>query len=142
MSFDAENAENLEDIEKQFAVKAVMQAETYFSLLEKIPGSKLKLTQHDDDIHEEFLKAFPEYATPEAVAEINEEDMKSKSGKERWREFCEKFNEVEDYNFGTLLRTRSKDEYTQEGTIFVVRIQFYAIEIARNRAGLNDWIKK
>lgn len=142
MSFDAETADNLEDIEKQFAVKAVMQAETYFSLLEKIPGSKLALTQHDDDIYEQFLEAFPEYKTPESVAEIHEEDMKSKEGKARWREFCEKFNEIEDYNFGTLLRTKASDEYSQDGTIFVVRIQFYAIEIARNRAGLNDWIKK
>lgn len=142
MSFDAETADNLEDIEKQFAVKAVMQAETYFSLLEKIPGSKLKLTQHDDDIYEQFLEAFPEYSTPESVAVINEEDMKSKSGKERWRAFCEKFKEIEDYNFGTLLRTKASSEYDQESTIFVVRIQFYAIEIARNRAGLNDWIKK
>jgi hypothetical protein len=31
-------------------------------------------------------------------------------------------------------------EYTDENTILVTRIQFLAIEIARNRQGLNDSI--
>lgn len=141
-TFNAETADNLEDIEKQFAVKAVMQAETYFTLLEKVPGSKLKLTQHDDDIFNALLEDFPEFKDPAKAAVISEADMKSKEGKEKWRVFCEKFKEIEDYNFGTLLRTKASDEYTQEGTIFAVRIQFYAIEIARNRYGLNDWISK
>ena len=56
--FSAENADNLEEIEMQFAVKAVQQAETYWSLLEKIPGSKLKLTKHDDDIFNQLLEDF------------------------------------------------------------------------------------
>lgn len=47
---------------------------------------------------------------------------------------------VEDYNFGTLLRKSAATEYGEEETIFAVRMQFYAVEIARNRAGLNDWI--
>lgn len=140
--FDAEKAENLEDIERQFAVKAVMQAEAYWGLLEKIPGSKLKLTKFDDDIFEQLLEDFPEFKEPKNVVEISEEEMKSKTGKERWRKFCEKFNEIEDYNFGTLLRTKCTEEYSQHGTIFAVRIQFYAIEIARNRYGLNDWVSK
>ena len=33
--FSAENADNLEEIEMQFAVKAVQQAETYWSLLKR-----------------------------------------------------------------------------------------------------------
>ncbi|EGV65951.1 hypothetical protein PSN45_003245 [Yamadazyma tenuis] len=140
--FDAEKAENLGDIEMQFAVKAVTQAETYWGLLEKIPGSKLKLTKFDDDIFEQLLIDFPEFKDPSNVVEVQEEEMKSKEGKEKWRAFCEKFNEIEDYNFGTLLRTKCTDEYTQHGTIFVVRIQFYAFEIARNRYGLNDWVSK
>ena len=28
----------------------------------------------------------------------------------------------------------------EKETIFAMRMQFYAIEIVRNRAGLNDWI--
>lgn len=137
--FDAENADNLEDIEKQFAVKAVVQAETYWNLISKIKASSFKLTQHDDDIYETLLEDFPEFKEKDKVAVINEEEMKSPAGKTRWRNFCEKFKEIDDYNFGTLLRTRADDEYSQENTIFAVRIQFYAIEIARNRLGLNDW---
>lgn len=138
--FDAEKAENLEDIEKQFAVKAVKQAETYWSLISKVKASTFKLTVHDDDIFETLLVDFPEFKDPKNVAVISEEDMKSPQGKTRWREFCEKFKEIDDYNFGTLLRIKASEEYSQDNAIFAVRIQFYAIEIARNRYGLNDWV--
>ncbi|CCC14171.1 unnamed protein product [Sordaria macrospora k-hell] len=47
---------------------------------------------------------------------------------------------IDDYNFGTLLRASPKTEYGEKETIFVPRMQFYAVEIARNRAGLNDWV--
>ncbi|QBM88404.1 Polysaccharide biosynthesis [Metschnikowia aff. pulcherrima] len=137
--FNAETADNLEDIEKQFAVQAVVQAETYWSLISKIKASSLKLTQHDDDIFEALLEDFPEFKDKAKVAEISENEMKSPEGKTKWRNFCEKFKEIDDYNFGTLLRIRANDEYSQENTIFAVRIQFYAVEIARNRYGLNDW---
>ncbi|KAM0702288.1 hypothetical protein Q7P35_011198 [Cladosporium inversicolor] len=137
-TISAENADNFEDIEKQFAVKVVQHMTTYWSILEKIPGSKLRLTKIDDDIHEHFLKEFPDF---DLKSTINEDDMKSKAGKERWRTFIASYeNKVDDYNFGTMLRANAAEEYDQDGTIFAVRMQFYAIEIARNRAGLNDWI--
>jgi len=44
---------------------------------------------------------------------------------------------IEDYNFGTLLRIDCSKGYDEENTILVTRIQFYAVEIARNRRGLN-----
>lgn len=137
--FDAENADNLEDIEKQFAVKAVVQAETYWNLISKVKASQLKLTTYDDQIFSTLIEDFPEFKEKNSVATILEDDMKSPAGKARWRTFCEKFKEIDDYNFGTLLRTNANDEYSQENTMFAVRIQFYAIEIARNRYGLNDW---
>ncbi|RCK66098.1 Protein PBDC1 [Candida viswanathii] len=138
--FDAEQADNLEEIEMQFAVKAVEQAETYYKLLQHIKGSSLKLTKHDDEIFEKLLEDFPEFKEPKNAAVISEEEMKSPAGKAKWRTFCEKFKEIEDYNFGTLLRLKADEEYTEKNTMFAVRIQFYAIEIARNRYGLNDWI--
>ncbi|KAL6250258.1 hypothetical protein RBB50_002559 [Rhinocladiella similis] len=138
---DAENAPNYEDMEKQFAVKAVQQMTVYWSLLEKIPGSKLRLTRLDDQILEHFKSEFPEFDPAE---EIDEDKMKSKEGKERWRKFAMAYekgdNKIDDYNFGTMLRKSPKTEYGEKETIFAVRMQFYAIEIARNRAGLNDWI--
>ena len=137
-TISAENADNFEDIEKQFAVKVVQHMTTYWSILEKVPGSKLRLTKIDDEINEHFLKEFPDY---DLKARINEDEMKSKAGKERWRSFINTYeNKIDDYNFGTMLRSSPAEEYSQEETIFAVRMQFYAIEIARNRAGLNDWI--
>lgn len=142
-AFDAENAENMEDIEKQFAVKAVEQMATYWGLLEAIPGSKLKLTPFDQEIYDELIVSFPEFEDPQKVAVVSEDEFKSKEGKERWRNYMKKFEKkVEDYNFGTLLRLDSSDEYSEDNTMFAVRIQFYAIEIARNKYGLNDWACK
>ncbi|KAF2625904.1 DUF757-domain-containing protein [Macroventuria anomochaeta] len=133
-----EHADNFEDIEKQFAVKVVQHMETYWNILEKVKGSTLRLTKLDDEIYEHFQKEFPDF---DASATINEDEMKSKAGKERWRNFINQYEKtVEDYNFGAMLRASPKTDYTQEGTIFAVRMQFYAVEIARNRQGLNDWV--
>jgi hypothetical protein len=89
---------------------------TYWSILEKIPGSKLRLTKIDDDIHEHFLKEFPDY---DLKSTINEDEMKSKAGKERWRTFIASYEgKVDDYNFGTMLRASAAEEYDQDGTIF------------------------
>ncbi|NXT71510.1 PBDC1 protein, partial [Chaetops frenatus] len=58
---------------------------------------------------------------------------------QKWRPFCLRFEGVvEDFNYGTLLRLDSRREYSEENTIFATRIQFFAIEIARNREGCND----
>jgi len=139
--FDPNNAQNLVEIEKQFAVKAVEHAQTYWNLLEKIPPRELKLTKFDDEIFEHVMKDFPELAEEpyDKVTKIDEEWMKSKEGKERWRQFIQAYEKkVKDYNFGSLIRTDAREEYAELNTIFVTRIQFYAYEICRNRLGLND----
>ncbi|QPG75272.1 hypothetical protein FOA43_002623 [Brettanomyces nanus] len=138
--FDAEKAENMQEIEQQFSVKAVDQLEAYWKLLGAIPGSKLRLTPFDEEIYDEFIKVFPEYKQTAKVCVISENEIKSKEGKERWRGFLKKFEKkVEDYNFGTMERVDASKEYTEENTILVLRLQFYAFEIARNKLGLNDW---
>ncbi|KAK6366056.1 hypothetical protein LTR64_008483 [Lithohypha guttulata] len=135
---DAENAPNYEDMEKQFAVKAVHHMTVYWGILEKMPGSVLRLTRMDDEILEHFKKDFPDF---DPAQTIDEDKMKSKEGKEQWRNFVNQYEKkVEDFNFGTMLRKNPQTEYGEKETIFAVRMQFYAIEIARNRAGLNDWI--
>lgn len=112
--------------------------QTYWSILEKLPGSKLRLTKFDDDILAHFNREFPDF---DLKGTIDEDEMKSKEGKEKWRGFIQEYEKkVEDYNFGTLLRKNAGWEYGEEETIFAVRMQFYAVEIARNRAGLNDWV--
>jgi len=139
-NFNAEEADNFEDIEKQFAVKVVQHMSTYWAILEKVPGSSLRLTKIDDEIYEHLKADFPEL---DVAKPLNEDEMKSKTGKERWRKFMMTYEKkVDDYNFGTMLRVDPKLEYGKDETIFVPRMQFYAIEIARNRQGLNDWISE
>ncbi|KAF4613189.1 hypothetical protein D9613_010875 [Agrocybe pediades] len=139
--FDPNNAQNLMEIEKQFAVKAVEQAQTYWNLLEKVDPKDLKLTKYDDEIFEHTMTTFPELNIEpyDKLTVIDEEWMKSPEGKNRWRDFIESYKEkIKDYNFGSLIRTDARDEYGESNTIFVTRIQFYAYEIARNRLGLNE----
>jgi hypothetical protein len=128
-------------MEKQFAVKAVQHMMTYWSILEKMPGSKLRLTRMDDEILAHLRADFPDF---DPAATVDENEVKSPAGKERWRKFVMVYEKgekkVEDYNFGTMLRKSAKTEYGEKETMLALRMQFYAIEIARNRAGLNDWI--
>ncbi|KAI9816024.1 MAG: hypothetical protein M1827_002016 [Pycnora praestabilis] len=120
----AEQQENFEDvdpslsglIEKQWSVKAVEQMATYWAILEKVRGSQLRLTKMDNDIYEHFKKEFPDF---DLEATINEDEMKSKAGKEKWRQFMMEYeNKVEDYNFGTIIRSNPKFEYGEKETIF------------------------
>lgn len=61
----------------------------------------------------------------------------------KWRPFSEQFKElVEDYNIGTLLRADCEGDYSEENSILTTRIQFYAIELARNKEGFNDGIRQ
>jgi len=139
--FDPEKAQNAPEIEKQFAVVAVEHAQTYWNLVGAVPPRELKLTKIDDEIFAHLSEVFPELITPPyaGLVKLDEDAMKSKDGKEKWRNFinaCE--NKVKDFNFGSLIRTNANDEYSQFNTIFVTRMHFYAFEIARNRLGLND----
>jgi len=139
--FDPNNAQNLVEIEKQFAVKAVEHAQTYWNLLEKVSPKDLRLTKIDDEIFEHTMSEFPELAQEpyDKLVKLDEDWMKSPEGKERWRKFIQSYEKkITDYNFGSLIRTDAREEYSEKNTIFVTRIQFYAFEIARNRLGLND----
>jgi len=125
---------------------------TYWAILEKVPGSKLRLTKMDDEIYAHFKEEFPDF---DPAATLIEDEMKSKAGKEKWRNWMMKYEKtIHDFNFGTIIRTNPKYEYDQDTTIFGkilflwipdrggvlgeltwvdkgVRMQFYAIEIAR-----------
>ncbi|GAA5960799.1 hypothetical protein JCM10213_005777, partial [Rhodosporidiobolus nylandii] len=95
----------------------------------------------DSEIYTSFSQHFPEYVANGGakLKVLNEDEMKSPEGKKRWREFMVPFEKkIDEYNFGTLIRQNCEDDYTQENSIFGYRTQFYAIEIARNKAGLND----
>jgi len=77
-----------------------------------------------------------------------------------WRPFCNRFEGlVEDFNYGTLLRLDAERDYSEENSIFgllvshcssstttttfvspATRVQFFAVEVARNREGSNDTV--
>ncbi|CAO2623373.1 Protein PBDC1, partial [Lemmus lemmus] len=105
-----------------------------WQLISSVDPQILKLTKVDDQIYSEFREKFEKLR----VDVLDPEELKSESAKEKWRPFCLKFEGiVEDYNYGTLLRLDCSQGYTEENTIFAPRIQFFAIEIARNREGYN-----
>ncbi|XP_014207480.1 protein PBDC1 [Copidosoma floridanum] len=139
LSRPAEEFENDPSIEAMWAIKAMEHAEIYFNILCSVDPKILKLTSHDDLIYKTFRETFPDLK----VDVIDENELKSPEGKEKWRPFCEKFKDmVEDYSFGTLLRADCSGEYSPENSILTSRIQFFAIELARNREGFNDQIRK
>lgn len=133
-----EDLGNTADLEMSWAMKASDHADVYFNLITSVDPKLLRLTKFDDEIYTKFREMFPDMK----IDVIDESEMKSADGKADWREFIEHFKDkVEDYNFGTLLRIDCKEGYTQENTTFSVRTQFLAIEIARNREGLNDRLR-
>lgn len=99
-----------------FDPTVVQHMTTYFSILEKVKGSSLRLTKLDDEIYDHLMETFPDF---DPAATINEDEMKSKAGKDKWRPFLMAYEKkVDDYNFGTMLRNSPKVEYEQDNTIF------------------------
>lgn len=138
LSRPAEEFVNDPSLEAMWVSKAVDHAEVYFNIICSVDPKILRLTTHDDVIYKTFREHFPDLK----VDLLIEDEMKSPEGKVKWREYCEKFKDVvEDYNFGTLLRLNTRGEYSEENTMLSTRIQFYAIELARNKEGLNDSIR-
>lgn len=106
-------------------------------LLCSVDPKLLKLTPYDDQIYHTFREDFPNFN----VGKINENELKNPSAKHKWRTFIEKFNKLEDYSYGTLMRADASQDFGEHNSILVLRIQFWAIEIARNREGFNDKIR-
>lgn len=52
---------------------------------------QLKGRRLDDEIHEDFIKSFPEYASKDWDGVVNEDEMKSEEGKRQWREFMMRY---------------------------------------------------
>lgn len=94
----------------------------------------MKFSKFDDEIYADFRESFPDYN----VRVIDPETLKSPEAKELWRPWINKYEKRMDmFNFGTLLRIDESKGYTEQNTLMAVRIQFYAIELARCREGMN-----
>ncbi|KAF7700878.1 protein PBDC1 [Silurus meridionalis] len=137
LSLPAEAYGNDAQLEVMWAMKAYNHAEVYFNLISSVDPKYLKLTKNDDMIYSKFREDFPDFN----IKILDPELLKSAEGKEKWRPFCNHFETlVEDFNYGTLLRLDCEKDYTEENTIFATRIQFFAVEIARNREGYNSGV--
>lgn len=110
----------------------------FLQLICTLDPRTIQLTPFDDIIYTNFRQDFPNLD----IAVLSDDDLKHPSEKIKWRSFIEKFNKIEDYSFGTLLRADASQDISENNTLLVVRIQFLAIEIARNREGFNDGIRK
>lgn len=138
LSRPAEEFENDPSVEAMWAIKAMEHAEVYFNILCSVDPKFLRLTPHDEQIYVAFRETFPDFK----VDVLNENEMKSIEGKAKWKPFCEQFKDaVEDYSFGTLLRIDCNGDYSEANSMLSTRIQFYAIELARNKEGFNDIVR-
>lgn len=150
----AEEFVNDPDIEIAWMSSAVRQMEAYYKLITSVKSlDEIKLTPNDDLLYETFQARFSDLN----IESLTEESIKSSEGKclcfwtvffipfyqpflakEKWRTFCMDMKDnVEDFNYATMLRLNCKQDYNEANTILVPRVQFIAIEIARNRRGLN-----
>lgn len=120
-------------IEELWAFKAFEHAEIYFNLISSVDPKALRLTKIDNEIYKHFREAFPDLS----IGVMTHDMLKSDEAKEKWRTFCEIYkDQVADYNYGTLIRLDSEKEYSEANSIIVPRVQFFAIELARNRYNL------
>lgn len=134
MAADAEKYINDASVESMWAMQAFDHCETHMNLISSVDSRLLKLSDKDDVILQDFKNTFPNFE----INVVKEDTLKGPSAKVKWRTFCNKYKEdIEDFNQGLLLRTDCTKDYSEENTIFVTKIQFLAIEIARNREGLN-----
>lgn len=75
-------------------LQAFKHAETYFKILSVMPDkSKIKLTQLDEHIYQNFRIQFPEATFPVAI--IQEDALKSATAKVAWRSFCNEYEKNE-----------------------------------------------
>ncbi|TVY40591.1 Protein PBDC1-like protein [Lachnellula subtilissima] len=118
-TFNPEEADNFEILRSNLPSKSFNTCPHTGRFSKRYLARNSGSQKMDDDIYEHLKTDFPEF---DPAKTIDEDEMKSKTGKERWRKGDPKW------------------EYGKDETIFVPRMQFYAIEIARNRSGLNDWI--
>jgi len=129
---------NDQGMEMEWAEAAVKYAEMYERLLlsahERGQLDRFRLTPMDDKIYSSFRRVFPDMR----VDKLNVAQMKTKANKIAWFNLLEGWkHQLKDYNTGTLCRVDGHAPFGQENSIVMPRSQFYCIEIARCREGVN-----
>ncbi|KAI1718063.1 polysaccharide biosynthesis domain-containing protein [Ditylenchus destructor] len=136
---DPQNYVNDQNVEVAWAIKAAESASIHMNLLLAVQDTtKLRLNKHQDEIYAKFRELFRDMD----VENVTEDNLKG-DNKERWREFCEHFKNVDDYNLGTILRRQASGIYDEQNTLITHKIVFLAVEAARNVEGINQkWKSK
>lgn len=74
----------------------------------------------DDEIYADFTETFPEID----VQHLDEQHFKTDAAKAKWRDWINKYEKrVNEYNFGSLIRIDPRDDYTEQNTMFGIRMQ-------------------
>lgn len=133
--------ENERSIEERWAETAAKYAEIIEKLLVSAGRKsidhlhRMRFTPMDNEIYKIFRTAFPELD----VKRVDVASLKSAEAKAKWYMILESWKDsLKDYNIGTLLRIDCAVPLSPENSCIVPRSQFYCIEIARCREGLND----
>ncbi|PAV91303.1 hypothetical protein WR25_21895 [Diploscapter pachys] len=139
---DASKYINDESIEMAWAVKAAERANVHINLLMSCNTESLKLNNRQEQIQQAFREDFPNLD----VKNVTEVELKQGEMREKWRQFCEKFKDVEDYSLGTLMRMDAAQAYSEKNSIVVPKTNVFqiiwlAIESTRNAEGLNERLK-
>merc|ERR1711962_1557182 len=58
-------------------------------LLTAVGPERMKFTQIDQELYDSFRENFPDFN----IETVDEESMKNKEGKEKWRNWCERYKE-------------------------------------------------
>ncbi|GFQ94588.1 protein PBDC1 [Trichonephila clavata] len=117
-----------------WAEKIIDHMKMYDDLIYSVPPKDLKLTPHDDVIYDRFMKDFPGFRF---------DDLRKNSWSDavvpKFQDFIKKNGGlVEKPLAGTLIRIDCSKSYTEDNLMMVCRMEFLALEIARNKQGLND----
>ncbi|KAJ3351271.1 hypothetical protein GGF32_004407 [Allomyces javanicus] len=96
---------------------------------------RLVFTPHDARLHEQLRATFPTLN----LRTLNPAQFADPNVKRQWADMLDKFQgQIPDLAENTLVRTCADRDYSDANMFVVSRGQFYALEAARNREGLND----
>ncbi|KAL3998121.1 Polysaccharide biosynthesis family protein [Acanthocheilonema viteae] len=138
VSYEVAEYNNDPSFEIAWAIKAAERANIHMSLLLTCNTKELTMHKKFSIIYDKFRAVFPKMN----VEKVTEKELKGEN-KQQWFTFCEYFKEeVEDYNLATIMRIRADGAYSESNTIIVPKIIFLAVEIARNKEGLNESCKE
>jgi hypothetical protein len=139
---DALEVENSGEIEMNGIMYAVDYMSDHWRMLTSTSdASELVLTEdraEDDRLYREFRAAFGAMDVHRTASDM----LQDPRTQETWRTFMmAQDGRLKEFNMISLLRIDAALGYDDANTLLVPRVQFLAIEIARNREGVNDCAK-